>query len=170
MGKHRSSYSPQLKAQVALEALRGERSQAAISRIHNLSGEVVSRWRQQVVQGAAEVFASPAGTSAEQQRIAELERLVGELTLELSVVKKSRPGWPLAPAELVVNRPAGPGLSYSITVSLVGLSGPLVLLSLAAKRGPTVAPLDRADHLGIPPVWLPSHGERMAATRGRRQP
>ena len=88
MGKHRSSYSPQFKAQVALEALRGERSQAAISRTHNLSGEVVSRWRQQLVQGATEVFARPADTSVEQQRIAELERLVGELTLELSAVKK----------------------------------------------------------------------------------
>ncbi len=29
MGKHRSSYSPQFKAQGTLEALRGERSQAA---------------------------------------------------------------------------------------------------------------------------------------------
>ena len=29
MGKHRSSYSPQFKVQVTLEALRGERSQAA---------------------------------------------------------------------------------------------------------------------------------------------
>ena len=88
MGKHRSSYSPQFKAKVALEALRGERSQAAISRTHNLNGEVVSRWRQQLVQGAVEVFAGPANTSAEQQRIAELERLVGELTLELSALKK----------------------------------------------------------------------------------
>ena len=88
MGKSRSSYSPRLKAQVALEALRGERSQAAISRAHHLSGEVVSRWRRQLVQGAADVFKRSADTSAEQQRIAELERLVGELTLELSALKK----------------------------------------------------------------------------------
>ena len=56
MGKSRSSYSARFKAQIALEALRGERSQAAISRTHRLSGEVVSRWRRQWVQGAADVF------------------------------------------------------------------------------------------------------------------
>ena len=88
MGKSRSSYSARYKAQVALEALRGERSQAAISRTHRLSGEVVSRWRRQLVQGAADVFKRSTDTSAEQQRIAELERLVGELTLELSALKK----------------------------------------------------------------------------------
>ena len=93
MGKHRSSYSPHFKAKVALEALRGERSQAAISRTHNLNGEVVSRWRHQLVQGAAEVFKSPADTSTEQQRIAELERLVGALTLELSAPHGLRGWW-----------------------------------------------------------------------------
>ena len=42
MGKHRSSYSPQLKAQVALEALRGERSQAAISRIGVVARKMIT--------------------------------------------------------------------------------------------------------------------------------
>ena len=114
MGKHRSSYSPHFKAKVALEALR-ERSQAAISRTHNLNGEVVSRWRHQLVQGAAEVFKSPADTSTEQQRIAELERLVGALTLELSAPHGLRGRWSVcrwphptaAPCHHMTRTPAG---------------------------------------------------------------
>ena len=73
---------------MALEALRGEKSQAAICREHELSADLVSRWRQQLVERAPELFTTPASRSAEQARIAELERLVGQLTLELAAAKK----------------------------------------------------------------------------------
>lgn len=87
MGKRRT-FSPQFKAQVALEALRGEKSQAAICREHELSADLVSRWRQQLVERAPELFTTPASRSAEQARMAELERLVGQLTFELAAAKK----------------------------------------------------------------------------------
>jgi len=41
------------------------------------------------VERAYELFATPASQSAEQVRIAQLERLVGQLTFELSAAKKS---------------------------------------------------------------------------------
>jgi len=87
MGKRRT-FSPQFKAQIALEALRGEKSQAALCREHELSADLVSRWRQQLVERAPELFTTPANRSAEQARIAELERLVGQLTFELAAAKK----------------------------------------------------------------------------------
>lgn len=84
----RRSYSALFKAQVALAALRGETSQAALCRQHNLSGDLVCRWRQQVESRASELFATPQQHQAEQQRIAQLEQLVGQLTWELSALKK----------------------------------------------------------------------------------
>jgi len=72
-----------------LEALREHTSQAALCREHNVGADLVSRWRQQLVERAYELFATPASQSAEQVRIAQLERLVGQLTFELSAAKKS---------------------------------------------------------------------------------
>jgi transposase len=84
----RRIFSPRFKAQIALESQRGDRSQAALCREHSLGPDLVSRWRQQLVERAHELFATPASQSAEQERIAELERLVGQLTFELSAAKK----------------------------------------------------------------------------------
>jgi len=84
----RRTFSPPFKAQIALKALRQDRSQAALCREHNLGPDLISRWRQQLVERAHELFATPVSHSAEQDRIAELERLVGQLTFELSAAKK----------------------------------------------------------------------------------
>ena len=59
MDNNCSSYSPRFKAQVALEALRWERGQAAIFLTHHLTGEVVSRWCRQSVQTATDIFKGP---------------------------------------------------------------------------------------------------------------
>jgi len=84
----RRTYSPKFKSQIVLESLRSEKSQAAICRQHGISSDLLSRWRQQFLEQAYQVFADPASRSAEQARIAELERLLGQLTFELAAVKK----------------------------------------------------------------------------------
>lgn len=85
---NRRTFSPQFKAQIALQALREHRSQASLCREHNLGADLISRWRQQLVERAHELFASVRSQSAEQERIAQLERLVGQLTFELGAAKK----------------------------------------------------------------------------------
>jgi transposase-like protein len=52
------------------------------------SSDLLSRWREQFLERVHQVFADPATRSAEQARIAELERLVGQLTFELAAAKK----------------------------------------------------------------------------------
>lgn len=84
----RRKYSPQFKAQIVLESLRGDKSQAALCREHNISSDLLCRWRQQFLERAPLVFAEDSKRSAEQARIAELERLVGQLTFELAAAKK----------------------------------------------------------------------------------
>ncbi len=88
MGKHRQ-FSPEFKLKVVLESLEGQKSQAQIAREHNLDDELVSRWRQEFLERAPSLFTTMQSRSAEQERIAELERLVGQLTLELNILKKA---------------------------------------------------------------------------------
>ena len=88
--RKRRRFTPEFKAEVALEALRGESSQAELCRHHNLSEDQLSKWKQQVVENVASVFASTDKRSSEAtERIAQLEQLVGRLTLALEIQKKA---------------------------------------------------------------------------------
>ena len=73
-----------------LEALRGESSQAELCRRHNLSEQQLSKWKQQVIESVADLFAAPDPQSSEAAaRIAHLEQLVGRLTVALDIQKKA---------------------------------------------------------------------------------
>lgn len=88
MSNKRRTFSARFKAEVALEALRGEKSQAALCREHNLSPDLLCRWKQTIEDQAHQLFVLSHHVSDEQERLAELERLVGQLTLELAAAKK----------------------------------------------------------------------------------
>ncbi|MCD6169887.1 MAG: transposase [Candidatus Latescibacteria bacterium] len=48
----RRSYSPQFKAEVVLEALKGEKSAAQICRERSISHDLSTRWRRQFLERA----------------------------------------------------------------------------------------------------------------------
>ena len=79
------------KAEVVLEALRGESSQAELCRRHNLSEQQLSKWKQQVVENVATLFVSSTDQQSSEaaERIAHLEQLVGRLTVALDIQKKA---------------------------------------------------------------------------------
>ena len=88
--RKRRNFTPEFKAEVVLEALRGESSQAELCRCHNLSEDQLSKWKQQVVENVASLFASTDKHPSEAtERIAHLEQLVGRLTLVLDIEKKA---------------------------------------------------------------------------------
>ena len=56
----------------------------------NLSEDQLSKWKQQLVENAASLFASTDKQSSEAaERIAHLEQLVGRLTVALDIQKKA---------------------------------------------------------------------------------
>lgn len=91
MGKTPRQFTPEFKSQVVLQLLTREHSAGEICREHAIKDSLLYRWKQEFLDGASRVFAAPErGECAQLQgRIAELERLVGRLTLELDVVKKA---------------------------------------------------------------------------------
>ena len=92
--RRRRSFSPQFKAQVVLEVLSGRRSAAEAARQHKLKPELISRWKDIALEGLEGLFEGDDQRSHDQDRIAELERMVGRLTMELEVAKKPRPCCP----------------------------------------------------------------------------
>ena len=85
----RRKFTPEFKAQVVLEELTGVKDKAEICREYRLGRQVFSRWRAEFVERAPEIFATKRSRGDEQERIAELERMVGRLTMELEVSKKA---------------------------------------------------------------------------------
>lgn len=84
----RRRFTPGFKAQVALEMISGVKSPAEACREYSLKPSVVSDWKTTLEANAANAFDNPAARSLEQERIAELERLVGRQTMELEIQKK----------------------------------------------------------------------------------
>jgi transposase-like protein len=85
MAKSRK-FTPEFKAKVALAALKGEKPLAVLCREHQLSDSIVIRWRQQLLEHAANIFAGQTPAQRDQQKIDELEHLIGQLTVELAAV------------------------------------------------------------------------------------
>ena len=85
----RRRFTPEFKAQVVLEELTGVKDKAEILREYRLSRQVFSRWRAEFLERAPEIFATERARGDEQERIADLERMVGRLTMELEVSKKA---------------------------------------------------------------------------------
>ena len=88
MSKHRT-FTPEFKARVVLELLSGTKSSAELCRQHQLSAQLLSQWKTSFLERAALVFMSEEQHSQEATRIAELERLVGRMTLEAEIVPKA---------------------------------------------------------------------------------
>lgn len=85
----RRTFPPEFKAQVVLEVLSGAKSAAQACREHGLKDPVLARWKREFVERAPQVFERGQVRSQEEERIAELERMVGRLTMELEVAKKA---------------------------------------------------------------------------------
>ena len=86
----RRKFTAKFKAEVVREALRGESSQAELCRRYNLSENQVSTWKRQFLENAETFFGSPEQhADASSERIAQLEQIVGRLTLALEIQKKA---------------------------------------------------------------------------------
>ena len=74
--RKRRNFTLEFKAEVVLEALMGESSQAELCRRHNISDEQLSKWKRQLLENAATLF-EPADkqSDADAERIAHLETI-----------------------------------------------------------------------------------------------
>ena len=88
MRKNRN-YQPQQKAQAGLQVLNATKSAAQICRDLNINEDLLSRWNQQLLTHAALAFEREGAASVKDEQVAQLQRLVGRLTLGLEVAKKA---------------------------------------------------------------------------------
>lgn len=85
----RRRFTGEFKAQVVLELLSGAKSAAELCRQHQLSPQLLGQGKSELLARAPQIFEQDQARSVEQERIAELERLVGRLTMQLEIAKKA---------------------------------------------------------------------------------
>ena len=85
----RRQFSPEFKARLVLDILTGVQSQAEACRKHTLGPNLLSLWKATLLEKAHLAFDNESARSAEQVRIAELEQVLGRMTLENEILKKA---------------------------------------------------------------------------------
>jgi transposase len=86
----RRKFTAELKAQIVLERLSGAKSSAELCREHQIAASVLADWKTIFLTRAASVYDNSASSSSQDaSRVAELERLVGRITLEHDILKKA---------------------------------------------------------------------------------
>jgi transposase len=80
--RSRRTHSPGFKAKVALAAVRGERTLADLAQQFDVHPNQITAWRNQLLEGAAEVFGQDKASAAEAPvDLKALHAKIGELTL-----------------------------------------------------------------------------------------
>jgi transposase-like protein len=88
--KSRRKFSPEFKAQVGLEALKGVEPIHAIAAKYEVHPVQVSQWKKEVLERLPEVFGSkpPPSQTQSAEREAQLYQKIGQLEMELEWLKK----------------------------------------------------------------------------------
>lgn len=85
--KQRRSYTAEFKSRVVIELLTGEKGLMEASRAYGIKDTVLSRWKQEFLERAPQLFEAQK-VDDQSAKIAEMERLIGKLTLQLEAAKK----------------------------------------------------------------------------------
>jgi transposase len=90
MARKRKIHTAVLKAQVALAAVRGDRTVNELAGQFGVHPTLIHGWKKQLLSGAESVFANGVkGTAPETEALqAELYEQIGRLKMELEWVKK----------------------------------------------------------------------------------
>jgi len=85
----RRQFSPEFKAKVVLELISGKKGLMEASREYGIKDSLLSRWKNQLLTKAPQVFErNQKQVDPKDEEIAELERTLGKMTMQLEIAKK----------------------------------------------------------------------------------
>lgn len=86
----RKKFEAGFKAKVALEAFRGEKTMAELSSEYGVHANMISRWKQELLQGAAGIFNGKhaKNDNGQEETVDKLYKSIGELKVENDWLKK----------------------------------------------------------------------------------
>ena len=90
MARQRKTYSAELKARIALEAIKGQMTVNQIATHYGVHPNQVMQWKQQAMRQLPEIFSRPSPQAAQEDEAlkAQLYQQIGQLKVELDWLKK----------------------------------------------------------------------------------
>ena len=92
MARKRRSFSPEFKAKIALEAIKGLKPIAEIAQRHKLHATQINLWKKQLLDGAPALFEDGRKKSSDKESdepdSAALFEQIGRMKVELEWLKK----------------------------------------------------------------------------------
>ena len=91
----RKKFEAGYKARVAMEAVKGEKTLAQLSSEYGVAVNMISRWKQELLAGAADIFGRKNGRrdTTQEEQVEKLYRSIGELKVENDWLKKNCNFW-----------------------------------------------------------------------------
>ena len=86
----RKKHSKELKARIALDAIKGQKTMSELASEYGVHSNQIGRWKKQLLESAPDVFTSGKDKEAEKKEV-ERDRLykkVGQLQIEVDWLKK----------------------------------------------------------------------------------
>lgn len=90
--RKRRAFTADFKLDTVMEGFRGEKSISQICSEQNITDSLYYKWRDTFLEQAEDIFKDQRGTNATgaEEWIAELERMIGRLTMENDILKKAK--------------------------------------------------------------------------------
>ncbi len=88
MGKPHRTYTAEFKVRVVIELISGKKNLGEASREYGIKDSVIARWRQEFLERAPRIFEQPGDGDGRAERIAELERMLGRMAVQVEMAKK----------------------------------------------------------------------------------
>ncbi len=91
MKKQRRKHSPEFKARVALEAIKGVKTVSQIAQDYEIHPVMVSNWKKEMLTHLPDVFDKnkrPKTDKDVEKEKEQLQRKVGELTMDVEFLEK----------------------------------------------------------------------------------
>jgi len=80
--RKRRNHSPTFKAQVAVAALKGDKTLAELAQQFDVHPNQIADWKAQLMERAAQVFGDGSALAAAEPDLTKLHAKIGQLTLE----------------------------------------------------------------------------------------
>jgi len=85
----RRKHSPEFKASIVLELLSGGSSVAQVAKKHRIKDSLIYEWRREAIDKLPLVFVQRKPEQEADERVEELERLIGQQAVEIEALKKA---------------------------------------------------------------------------------
>ena len=87
--KGKRKFSPEFRAKVALEAIKGQKTLNELSKEYELTPKQISDWKKEFLVKAALVFTKESPDLSKEKEIHELHARIGQLDMMVDFLKKS---------------------------------------------------------------------------------